>query len=252
VTNPAPSTTQVVHLDFIALADHATEADIEDLIAEAATLTQLESVITAGVIRAPSSERRTEPPLSRGGAISTHDGPASPSAGIPPFAQPSDYDLAFYFVLDAFTSLEPFGTNDRYIHFLQGKVARMLRGFAGADIALQQPFPDIQPHATCLALIAPDETYDWEVRAALEAWTQETEAAAQATRAEHPLSRGGGIDTPNASASEGVISAIGLAIGERQRYRGCVLSFTTAPVTAERIANRRFTSTLIAGRAARL
>jgi hypothetical protein len=47
-------------------------------------------------------------------------------------------------------------------------------------------------------------------------------------------------------------SAIGLAIGERQRYRGCVLTFSSIPITAERIANRRFTSTLIAGRAARL
>jgi hypothetical protein len=281
VTNPAPTTTQVVHLDFIALADHVSDADIEDLIAEAATLTQLENVITAGVIRANSNEHRAQPPLSRRGASTSPPGASAAAAGVLPFAQSSDFDLAFFFVLETFTSLEPFGTNERYIHFLQGKVARMLRSFAGADIALQQAFPPLQPHASCLAVIAPDETYDWEIRTALEAWATETEAA---SRAESPLSRGGVVSSLDAPAStparEGVVSspdapasiptpgvvsspdvpaptpapvsAIGLAIGERQRYRGCVLNFTTAPVTAKRIANRQLTSTLIAGRAARL
>jgi hypothetical protein len=253
VTNPAPTTTQVVHLDFIALADHVSDADIEDLIAEAATLTQLENVITAGVIRANSSERRAQPPLSRGGASTSSPGASAAAAGVPPFAQSSDFDLAFFFVLYTFTSLVPFGTNERYIHFLQGKVARMLRSFAGADIALQQAFPPLQPHASCLAVIAPDETYDWEIRSALESWATETEQAAQPSRAEPPLSRGGISSSPDVPApTPAPVSAIGLAIGERQRYRGCVLNFTTAPVTAKRIANRQLTSTLIAGRAARL
>jgi hypothetical protein len=221
----------------------------------------------------------------------------------------SDFDLAFFFVLDAFTSLEPFGTDAAYIRFLQGKAARILRGFAGADIALDQPFPDIGPNATCLALIAPDQTYDWEVRAALESWAQRTRPQPPLSRgretppsaepsgsmpdagAEPPLSRGGeippsapsgsmpdagaqpplsrggenppgtqpGRDNPHRAepgrSGPGVNSpstAIGLAIGERQRYRGCVLSFTTTETAPQRIAGRRFQSSLITGRASRL
>ena len=51
MTNPASTTTQVVHLDFIALAETATEAAIEELIQEAAGLKALESVQVVGVIR---------------------------------------------------------------------------------------------------------------------------------------------------------------------------------------------------------
>jgi hypothetical protein len=188
------------------------------------------------------------------------------SSGVPP-APTSDFDLAFFFVLDGFTSLEPFGTDPLYIRFLQGKVARILRAFAGADIALDAPFPDVASYATCLALMAPEQTYDWEVRTALETW------AHQQHRAQPGRSGPGGTTQPGGSGSvsttqlgrsgpgaesqpslsrEDAQSAIGLAIGERQRYRGCVLSFTTTEPAPERLADRRFESTLIAGRATRL
>ncbi|MGE0687734.1 MAG: hypothetical protein AB7P33_13395 [Dehalococcoidia bacterium] len=252
------ATTQVVHLDFIALSATATADAVEDLIAEAAGLTQLASVQVAGVIRtatatrealeARTTEASAAPPQPTPSRVGTP--PHAQSAGVPV----SDFDLAFFFVLDGFTSLEPFGTDPRYIRFLQGKVARLLRGFAGADVALSAPFPDVQPFATCLALMAPEQTYDWEVRAALESWTRQ---AGDPPRAQPHLSREGGLNTPDASASpslasQAALNAIGLAIGERQRYRGCVLSFTTTETTPERPADRRFESTLIAGHATRL
>lgn len=184
-----PSTTQVVHLDFIALADGVTDAATDDLIASAASLATLPSVATAGVIRASRESN-------------------------------SDFDLAFFFVLDHFGSLEPFGTDPRYIRFLQGQVARVLRGFAGADIALRAAFPTFGRHARCLALAAPEETYDWEVWSALEEW------------------------------SSGTNAAIGLAIGERQRYRGCVIAFTSSPTTVQ--PDDRFAPSLISGAIERL
>ena len=105
---------------------------------------------------------------------------------------------------------------------MQGKAAPLLRGFAGADVALTAPFPDVGAFAACLALAAPDETYDWEVRDALEGWAGDAAAA------------------------------VGLAIGERQRYRGCVLRFTSDDQMPPALADRRFEPTLIAGRAALL
>jgi hypothetical protein len=238
VTNAVPLTSQVVHLDFIALSETATAEAVEDLISEAAGLTQIDSVQLAGVIQVDKAasnggQTKTAPTLERAGS----DLMASAS-GVSPQAAASDFDLAFFFVLDRFTSLEPFGTDPRYIRFLQGKAARILRAFAGADIALTAPFPEVGPYAACLALMAPDQTYDWEVRSALESWTR-----SQAIEAQPSLSREG--------ADNRAANAIGLAIGERQRYRGCVLSFTTTASTPGRLADRRFESTLIAGRATR-
>lgn len=182
---------QIIHFDFIALAPGTSDEAVEELIAETAALSSLESVDAVGVIRSSGDEA-------------------------------SDFDLAFFFVLDGFTSLEPFGTNEGYIRFLQGRVARMLRAFAGADVVLREPFPTVGPYAACLALAAPDETYDWEVWAALEGW------------------------------EAGLPAVIGLAVGERQRYRGCVLRFSDSPVSASRPADDRFGTSLVTGATQRL
>jgi hypothetical protein len=248
----------VVHLDFIALSETATAEAVEDLISEAAGLTQIDSVQLAGVIRAEKAasigaEAQTAPTLEGVGSNLL-----LPTTGLPPHAAASDFDLAFFFVLDRFTSLEPFGTDPRYIRFLQGKAARILRAFAGADIALTAPFPEVEPYATCLALMAPDQTYDWEVRSALESWTRQTippheaepgRSGPGAMSSDPSLSREG--TGPSSEAQRPAANAIGLAIGERQRYRGCVLSFTTTTSTPGRLADRRFESTLIAGRTTR-
>ncbi len=230
VTN-GPSTTQVVHFDFISLAEGTTEEAIEDLIQEAAGLLALDSVQVVGVIR--GGEAAT-PPFERGGYRGEEpevDAEAGEIA-VPPLERGgygregsarSDFDLAFFFVLEGFTALEPFGTHAAYIQFLQGKVARMLRGFAGADVSLRAPFPEIGAYATCLALAAPDETYDWEVWAALDDWAEGSPAR-----------------------------AVGLAIGERQRYRGCVVTFTSTPITSISPADDRFQTSVIAGAAQRL
>ena len=83
----------------------------------------------------------------------------------------AEYDLALYFVLQGFGALEPFGTNERYVRFLQGHAAPVLRGLAGADVRLEDDFPtDAAPNAACLCLAAPFQTYDWEVSAALQTW----------------------------------------------------------------------------------
>lgn len=177
---------QVVHFDFIALADGTSPKAVEELITEAKGLTRLPGVEAAGVIRSE------------------------------PASQP-DFDLAFFFVLEAFTALEPFGTHEAYIRFLQGRVARILRAFAGADVVLREPFPATGPFAACLALAAPDETYDWEVWAALDQWRDDSAAM------------------------------IGLAVGERQRYRGCVLRFNETAISPSRPDDDRFTTSLIAG-----
>ena len=209
MTNSIRTTSQVVHLDFIALADNATDAAIEELIDEAAGLRALESVRAVGVIRGeeePQKQQRSK----------------SPEVETPSMGSPSRFDLAFFFVLNGFADLEPFGTHPRYIRFLQGKVARLLKGFAGADVALNEPFPEGGAYAACLALAAPDETYDWEVRDALDGWAGDGSAA------------------------------VGLAIGERQRYRGCVLRFTDTYETPDALADRRFETALIVGLVRRL
>jgi hypothetical protein len=178
----------VVHFDFVSLADNAADAAVGELLDAASELTRLEAVQAAGVVRGQAG---------------------------------SDFDLAFFFVLKGFADLEPFGTDPAYIRFLQGKVAPVLKGFAGADVSLRREFPEVGAFGSCLALAAPDETYDWEIWAALEGW--------------------GGDD-----------AAVGLAIGERQRYRGCVIRFTNtdhAPLPAPEGA---FQASFVAGAAQRL
>jgi phytoene dehydrogenase-like protein len=180
---------QVVHIDFVALSDKATPEALAALMAAAAGLTALAEVVTAGVIEAEPG---------------------------------SDFDLAFFFVLRDFAALEPFGTNVAYVRFLQGFVAPVLRAFTGADVRLEDEMPPIRPQAACLALAAADETYDWEVKAALGQWTE---------------------------ALTNADSVVGLAVGERQRYRGLALAFSDQALQASEAIEARFSATFVAGKA---
>ena len=134
----------------------------------------------------------------------------------------ADFELAFLFVLAEPAALERFGTHPEYSRFLQGSLAPRLHAFAGADVRLEGEFPALQAYAACLALTAPDETFDWEVTAALKRWVD-------------------GLGAPS--------HAIGLAVGEKQRYRGAALAFADRPLAAQRPQEARFGATLVYGRA---
>jgi hypothetical protein len=175
-----------MHLDLVALADHAREPQTRDLVQAASGLAAREDVICAGVIEAEAG---------------------------------SDFDLAFFFVLSDFSALEPFGTDERYSRFLQRHLAPVLRQLAGADVRLAA-WPDAAAsHASCLALAADDETYDWEVNEELESW----------------------------AAALGGASAIGLAVGERQRYRGAAIVFADPAPQQEREFEARFAADVVSG-----
>ena len=83
------------------------------------------------------------------------------------------------------------------LQVLQGAVAPRLKAFAGADVRLDSGFAPEAGSAACLAIMAPEETYDWEVREALQAWCEATGASS---------------------------TAVGLAVGEKQMYRGAALA----------------------------
>jgi hypothetical protein len=182
---------QILHLDFVSLNPEASVDGRSGLLEAASGLAELPQVVTLGAIQADDSTG-------------------------------SDFDLVFYFLLPDFTALEPFGTNERYASFLQGAVAPRLKAFAGADVRLDEDFAAAGAHAACLALMAPEETYDWEVREALRTWRDTTGAPTGAT---------------------------GLGVGEKQLYRGAGLVFGDAPPVLGRPSAERFRSTLIAGTA---
>ncbi len=183
---------QVLHLDFISLRPETTQEQRTQLEEAAAGLLALDQVLSAGVINGESG---------------------------------SDFDIAFLFLLPDFTDLEPFGTDPRYVRFLQGNVAPVLRAFAGADVKLEDDLDIVDGPAACLALMAPEETYDWEVRDALEAW--------------------GGNLLPDAIA-------VGIAVGERQQYRGVSIAFGGHASTAAKPEAGSFRPALIRGTARRL
>ena len=183
---------QVLHLDFIALRPETTREQRNQLEDAAASILALDQVIGVGVINAEAG---------------------------------SDFDIAFLFLLPDFTDLEPFGTDPRYVRFLQGSVAPVLRAFAGADVNLEDDLDLVDGPAACLALMAPDETYDWEVRDALESWA--------------------GTLSPDATA-------IGVAVGERQQYRGVCVAFGGGALSAGKSDEGSFTPTLIRGAVRRL
>ena len=132
----------------------------------------------------------------------------------------SDFDLALWFTLRDFAALEPFGTHPDYTRFLQGTVAPMLRGFAGVDVKLEEDLEAGHGAAACLVLLGPDEAYDFEVREALQTWVEAVDAAT---------------------------AAYGVAVGERQIYRGAAVAF--GPRRAGRPEVSPFRATLIRGQA---
>jgi hypothetical protein len=154
-------------------------------------------------------------------AAALRDLPGLVGAGVVEAAPESDFDVAFLFALDSLPHLEDFGTNPRYIRFLQGGLAQAMRSFGGADVQLQGELREPAAHAACLALAATPQTYDWQVRDALSRWT-------------------GGAD------------GVGLAVGERQRYRGLGLMFADQPIARPLIGFEGFGVDFIAGRYRRL
>lgn len=183
----------VLHLDFIAFRPGVSSEQRVDLIATAAALQAIDGVEAIGMLEVDGE----------GGS----------------------FDVAFWFRLRDFGALEPFGTDPRYVRFLQGSVAPLLRGFAGADVTLTPESETIEGDAACLALTGPEETYDFEVREALAAWAQEHEAAA---------------------------ATIGVAVGERQMYRGAALVFGGRTRTATAPPAGPFQATLLRGAARKL
>ena len=181
-------TQRVLHLDFVLLNDRAGPEDREALFAAAAELATLPQVEAVGVIEA---EKGSD----------------------------SDFDLVFHFLLPDFTALEPFGTDPRYVAFLQGAVAPRLKAFAGADVRLDDDLEAEGDFAACLAIMAPEETYDWEIHDALQASSRDVDGAV----------------------------AIGLAVGEKQLYRGAALAFGSAVPSLTRPDETKFRSTLISG-----
>jgi hypothetical protein len=183
---------QVLHLDFVSLSSATGPQDRQQLIEAAGALAAIDGVIATGVIEGEAG---------------------------------SDFDLAFYFVLDDFAALEPFGTDARYSRFLQGEVAPRLRGFAGADVRLDDDFAASAGRGAVIAVLAPDETYDWEVREALQAWAGATGAST---------------------------ATIGLAVGEHQAHRGVALAFDVELHDAPAPDPKRFRASVLRGAARRL
>jgi hypothetical protein len=183
---------QVLHLDFVSLSPATGPQDRELLIDAAGALAAIEGVTAVGVIEGEAG---------------------------------SDFDLAFYFVLGDFAALEPFGTNARYSRFLQGEVAPRLKAFAGADVRLDDDFAEVTGSGATIAVMAPEETYDWEVREALQGWSEATGAAT---------------------------AVVGLAVGERQAYRGVALAFGESLRQAPSPDPVRFRTATVSGAARRL
>jgi hypothetical protein len=178
---------QVLHLDFISLSPATGLQDREQLIEAAGALAAIGGIIATGIVEGEPG---------------------------------SDFGLAFYFVLDDFAALEPFGTDPRYSRFLQGEVAPRLKAFAGADVRLDDDFAAAAGRGAVIAVMAPDETYDWEVREALDTW---------------------------AGATGATIAVVGLAVGERQAYRGVALAFGADLHDAPAPDPQRFRASVLRG-----
>jgi hypothetical protein len=133
---------------------------------------------------------------------------------------PSDYDLAVFFLLDGLAALEAFGTDQRYTAFLQKVVAPLIAGLAGADVRIEGALNPASDTAACMGLMAPPTAYDWEVRAALEAWAS--------------------------SGARG--SIIGLAVGGGQRFRGLALQAAPEGHEATRPEVKGFGVSYVQGR----
>jgi len=177
---------KVLHVDLILLREDITSDAREALYEEAAALTVLSGVLNVGAIEGEGA---------------------------------SDFDLAFFFVLDSLASLEAFGTDQRYVRFLHGGLARALRSFGGADVQLSAGFERPRAYGACLALAATPQTYDWQVSDALSSW-----------------------------CASGESCMAGLAVGERQRYRGVGIMFASGPVPRPASGFEGFGLDFISGR----
>ncbi len=187
----APANALVLHLDLISLVPAISNADREGLRNYVADLASLPGVVGCGLIEGEPG---------------------------------SDYDLAVFFALEGLGALERFGTDPRYTRFLQGRLAPVLQGLAGADARLEA-WPDAPySHALSIAVTAPDEAYDWEVRSRLDEWTTGLAGA----------------------------RVLGVAVGERQRFRGLALVLAEGPIEARKpAAERRFGPLSVNGAARR-
>ena len=157
--------TAVLHVDLALLREDAGEAAVDRLLSEAAALASLPGVSGISCVR-----------------------------GL----EGSDFDLAFLFGIESLGGVENFGTDQRYVRFLQEGLGRALRSFGGADVLLtgRGVMPQEAAFAACAAVACGPQTYDWQVRAALDRWTA------------------------------GGSALSGLAVGERQRYRGLAVMFS--------------------------
>jgi hypothetical protein len=109
------------------------------------------------------------------------------------------------------------------VRFLQGEVAPRLKTFTGADVALAGHFVELGIWAACLAVSAPAETYDWEIKQRLDEW----------------------------AAEQGGANVVGLAVGEKQRFRGVtIISWDTSPPSTLGMAG--LDGILVSGSARRL
>ena len=179
----------ILHADFISLAKDVTGEARRDLLTRAAELVTIDGVIA-------------------GASIDGDDG--------------SDFDIALLFAVESLQALERFGTDARYVRFLRDDAAPALRALAIADVRLESSLPAPGPYAACLAIAAAEETYDWQVRDALQAW---------------------------ADGVAGATAAVGLASTERQRFRGLAFCAAAGPVARPVDLPAGFAVTFVGGRA---
>ena len=182
----------ILHADFISLAKDVTREARRDLLTRAADLVTINGVIAGASV----------------------DGDAG-----------SDFDIALLFTVESLQALEHFGTDARYLRFLRGDAAPALRALAGADVRLESSLPPPGPYAACLAVATAEETYDWQVKDALQAW---------------------------ADGVAGATTAVGLASTERQRFRGLAFCAAAGPVSRPVDLPAGFAVTFVGGRARRL
>ncbi|MDI6856756.1 MAG: hypothetical protein QME71_00325 [Dehalococcoidia bacterium] len=105
----------------------------------------------------------------------------------------STHDLALFAYLADAAALERFGTDARYMRFLQQSFLPAVGDFVTMDIVIDDgPLPENRPSALCFCLNVAPATYDWQVRSLLERF----------------------IAAPGASAA-----SLGMALNDRQPYR---------------------------------
>jgi hypothetical protein len=131
-----------------------------------------------------------------------------------------DFDAGVFFLLSDLGALESFGADQRYTAFLQRVVAPLLGGLAGADVRTEGEAPAAVEQAACLALVAPPHAYDWEVKNALTAWQDR-------------------------ASGRGMV---GMAVGERQRFRGLALAGVRSGEAVTRPEIKGFAVSMISGR----